>query len=143
MPFRSIPFSEGSVYVCPCGVKFVYSTSTRSGYHEYKPDVKGSCVGCPAANGKGDRVFRVSVHQEVYQQMKKRRLSEKGKVFRLVRPATIERSFAESKELHGLRFARYRVRGEHAVRMPSRQANRLPTTAEKLEIEQCQLVFIG
>ncbi|MBE2920254.1 IS1182 family transposase, partial [Anoxybacillus flavithermus] len=35
-------------------------------------------------------------------------LSEKGKVFRLVRPATIERSFAESKELHGLRFARYR-----------------------------------
>ncbi|MEK4125619.1 hypothetical protein NSS60_01590 [Anoxybacillus sp. FSL W8-0382] len=30
------------VYVCPCGVKFVYSTSTRSGYHEYKPDVKGS-----------------------------------------------------------------------------------------------------
>lgn len=96
------------IYVCPCGVKFSYSTSTRSGYHEYKPDVKGSCAGCPAANGKGDRVFRVSVHQEVYQQMKKRRLSEKGKVFRLVRPATIERSFAESKELHGLRFARYR-----------------------------------
>ncbi|MCL6586194.1 MAG: hypothetical protein K6T72_06725 [Anoxybacillus sp.] len=37
-------------------------------------------------------------------------------------------------------FARkaFIVRGGHAVRMPSRQANRLPTTAEKLEIERCQ-----
>ncbi len=42
-------------------------------------------------------------------------------------------------------FARkaFIVREGHAVRMPSRQANRLPTTAEKLEKEQCQLVFIG
>ncbi|MBB5323582.1 hypothetical protein HNQ34_001314 [Anoxybacillus tepidamans] len=29
------------------------------------------------------------------------------------------------------------------MRMPSRQTNRLPTTAEKLGIERCQLVFIG
>ncbi|WP_041637618.1 IS1182 family transposase [Anoxybacillus flavithermus] len=107
---RSIHFRlvEEDVYVCPCGVKFTYSTSTRAGYHEYKPSVKGSCTGCPAARGKGDRVLRISVHQEVYEQMRKRRLSLRGKVLRLVRPATIERSFAESKELHGLRFARYR-----------------------------------
>ncbi|MED3906138.1 MULTISPECIES: transposase [Geobacillus] len=32
----------------------------------------------------------------------------RGKVLRSVRPSTIERSFAESKELHGLRFTRYR-----------------------------------
>ncbi|GIW50382.1 MAG: transposase [Anoxybacillus sp.] len=96
------------VYVCPCGVEFIYSTSTRAGYHEYKPRVKGSCAGCPVANDKGDRVLRVSVHQEYYQKLKERRLSKRGKVLRLVRPATIERSFAESKELHGLRFARYR-----------------------------------
>ncbi|MBB4073860.1 hypothetical protein GGR02_001623 [Anoxybacillus voinovskiensis] len=35
------------------------------------------------------------------------------------------------------------VRGGHAYSMPSRQANRLPTTAEKLGIERCQLVFNG
>jgi hypothetical protein len=32
----------------------------------------------------------------------------RGKVLRLVRPSTIEQSFAESKELHDLRFAQYR-----------------------------------
>ncbi|WP_027408435.1 IS1182 family transposase [Anoxybacteroides tepidamans] len=103
--FRGV---KEDVYVGPCGVEFTYSTSTRAGYHEYKPVVKGSCTGCPAAKGKGDRVLRISVHQEVYEQMRKRRLSERGQILRLVRPATIERSFAESKELHGLRFARYR-----------------------------------
>ncbi|MBB4074546.1 hypothetical protein GGR02_002313 [Anoxybacillus voinovskiensis] len=42
-------------------------------------------------------------------------------------------------------FARkaFIVRGEHAYSMPSRQANRLPTTAEKLGIERFQLVFNG
>lgn len=33
------------------------------------------------------------------------------------------------------------ARGGHAT--PSRQTVRLPTTAEKLGIERCQLVFIG
>lgn len=96
------------VYACPCGVKLTYSTSTRTGYHEYRPAMKGSCAGCPAAKGPKDRVFRVSVHQDIYDRMRNRRLSARGKVLRSVRPATIERSFAESKELHGLRFARYR-----------------------------------
>jgi hypothetical protein len=42
-------------------------------------------------------------------------------------------------------FARkaFIVRGGHAHSIPSRQANRLPTTAEKLGIEPSQLVFIG
>lgn len=107
---RSVKFQQvtDDVYACPCGVKFMYSTSTRSGYHEYKPAVKGSCVGCPAAQGAKDRVFRVSVHQDIYERMRKQRLSMRGRVLRSVRPSTMERSFAESKELHGLRFTRYR-----------------------------------
>jgi hypothetical protein len=107
---RSVKFQQvtNDVYTCPCGVKFTYSTSTLSGYHEYKPAVKGSCVGCPAAKGAKDRVFRVSVHQDIYERMRKQRLSMRGKVLRSVRPSTMERSFAESKELHGLRFTRYR-----------------------------------
>ncbi|MBB4073685.1 hypothetical protein GGR02_001447 [Anoxybacillus voinovskiensis] len=42
-------------------------------------------------------------------------------------------------------FARkaFIVREGHAHSMTSRQANRLPTTAEKLEIGRCQLDFIG
>jgi len=42
-------------------------------------------------------------------------------------------------------FARkaFIVRGGHVYSMPIRQANRLPTTAEKLGIERGQLVFNG
>nr|WP_203362940.1 transposase [Bacillus sp. REN10] len=35
-------------------------------------------------------------------------MSPRGKILRSVRPSTVERSFAHSKELHGLRYARYR-----------------------------------
>ncbi len=81
---RSVKFQQvtDDVYACPCGVKFTYSTSTSSGYHQYKPAVKGSCVGCPAAKGAKDRVFRVSVHQDIYERMRKQRLSMRGKVLR-------------------------------------------------------------
>jgi hypothetical protein len=94
------------LYACPCGVPFSYKNSTRQGYHEYRPP-QGSCEGCPYAK-KGDRVLRISVHQDVYDRMHSQRLSPRGKVLRSVRPSTVERSFAESKELHGFRFARYR-----------------------------------
>ncbi|MDH2882744.1 transposase, partial [Bacillus cytotoxicus] len=35
-------------------------------------------------------------------------LSDRGEILRFVRPSTVELSFAQSKELHGFRFARYR-----------------------------------
>jgi len=94
------------LYACTCGVPFSYKNFTRQGYHEYRPP-KGSCEGCPYAK-KGDRVLRISVHQDVYDRLHSQRLSPRGKVLRSVRPSTVERSFAESKELHGFRFARYR-----------------------------------
>lgn len=94
------------LYACPCGVPFSYKNSTRQGYHEYRPP-KGSCEGCPYAK-IGDRVLRISVHQDVYERLHSQRLSPRGKVLRSVRPSTVERSFAESKELHGFRYARYR-----------------------------------
>ena len=94
------------LYACPCGVPFRYKTTTRQGYHEYKPD-KGSCTGCPFAK-KDDRVLRISVHQKTYDKLREQRLSVRGKILRSVRPSTVELSFAQSKELHGLRFARYR-----------------------------------
>jgi ribosomal protein L37AE/L43A len=95
---RSTKFQRvtDDVYTCPCGVKFTYSTSTRSGYHEYKRKLRGmSC-----RKSAKDRVFRVSVHQDIYERMRKQRLSMRGKVLRSVRPSTMERSFAESKELY-------------------------------------------
>jgi Transposase DDE domain len=96
------------LYACPYGVPFYYKTTTREGYHEFKPP-KGSCNGCPFVKKPGeDRTLRMSIHQEVYEQLRTQRLSVRGKILRFVRPATIELSFAHSKELHGLRYARYR-----------------------------------
>ncbi|MCD7036742.1 transposase [Metabacillus sp. GX 13764] len=97
-----------NLYSCPCGVPFYYQTTTRQGYHEFKPP-KGSCDGCPFAKKQGeDRILRISIHQETYDNLHKQRLSTRGKILRSVRPATVELSFAHSKELHGLRYARYR-----------------------------------
>jgi transposase/IS5 family transposase len=97
-----------NLYSCPCGVPFHYRTTTRSGYHEYKPP-KGGCDGCPYLIKPGqDRILRISIHQDVYDRLNAQRLSLRGKILKLVRPATIELSFAHSKELHGLRYARYR-----------------------------------
>jgi transposase len=96
------------LYSCPCGVPFYYHTTTRQGYHEFKPP-KGGCNGCPFAKKPGeDRILRISIHQGIYEKLHQQRLSYRGKILRLVRPATIELSFAHSKELHGLRYARYR-----------------------------------
>lgn len=96
------------IYACPCGVPFYYKTTNRQGYHEFKPP-KGSCQHCPFAKKENeDRVLRLSIHQKVYDQLREQRLSIRGKILRSVRPSTVELSFAHSKELHGLRYARYR-----------------------------------
>jgi transposase len=96
------------LYSCPCGVPFYYKTTTRQGYHEFKPP-KGGCNGCPFAKKPGeDRTLRISIHQGIYDKLHEQRLSYRGKILKLVRPATIELSFAHSKELHGLRYACYR-----------------------------------
>ncbi|MFB7142754.1 transposase [Gottfriedia sp. NPDC056225] len=94
------------LYTCPCGVPFRYKTTTRHGYHEFKPD-KGSCFNCPFAKND-DRVLRISVNQPIYDKLREQRLSTRGKILKSVRPSTVELSFAQSKELHGLRYARYR-----------------------------------
>lgn len=56
---------------------------------------------------RGNRVLCISVHQDVYG-MHSQRLFPYGKVLRAIQPSTVERSFAESKEFQGFRFARYR-----------------------------------
>ncbi len=113
MPFTDVPdclfpaeTPRYSLYVLNRSTSPIAPNSTRQGYHEYRPP-KGSCEGCPYAR-KRDRVLRISVHQNVYDRLHSQRLSPRGKVLRSVRPSTVERSFAESKELHRFRFARYR-----------------------------------
>ncbi|WP_107840352.1 transposase [Metasolibacillus meyeri] len=107
---RKVQFQQvtETLYCCPNGVPFTYATTTRQGYHELKAP-KGSCFHCPfALKEDTDRVLRISIHQPTYDQLREMRLSWRGKILRSVRPQTIELSFAQSKENHGLRYARYR-----------------------------------
>ncbi|OCS86801.1 transposase [Caryophanon latum] len=98
---------KDGLYACPMGIPFSYRTTTRGGYHEFKAP-KGSCTNCPYSLKEEDRVLRISIHQKTYDRLREMRLSQRGKILKVVRPQTIELSFAHSKENHGLRYARYR-----------------------------------
>lgn len=52
------------------------------------------------------------VWEEDKEWVRQNRLSERGKALYKRRKETIERSFADAKELHGLRYARYRGRAK-------------------------------
>ena len=108
--FKYIP--EKDVYLCPAKHELRYSTTNRSGYREYKsnPNV---CQNCPFLS----RCTHSKTHQKVVTRhvwenakewVRKNRLSERGKQLYKRRGETIERSFADAKELHGLRYSRYR-----------------------------------
>lgn len=97
-----------SLYVCRQGIPFYHVNTTRQGYHIYQPP-KGSCQNCPyQQKADEDRLLRISIHQPYYDIARNNRLSPRGKQLKPVRSSTIELSFANSKELHGMRYARYR-----------------------------------
>ncbi len=100
------------VYICPAGNKLRYRTTNRAGSSEYlsDPNVCGQCPRlseCTASQNKG-RVITRHVWQRYREQIRQNILTPLGKYLRQKRRETVERSFADAKELHGLRYARYR-----------------------------------
>ncbi|MET1030649.1 transposase [Domibacillus tundrae] len=96
------------LYACSCGVPFSCKTTNRQGYHEFRAP-KRKLPGLSVWEKRRKRPGASPLdHQEVYDQLQEQRLSVRGKILRSVRPSTVELSFAHSKELHGLRYARYR-----------------------------------
>jgi transposase len=100
------------VYICPAGQKLRYRTTNRSGSSEYVSDPK-ICAGCnllsECTNSKSQiRVISRHVWQGYKDQLRKDILTPLGKYLRQKRRETVERCFADAKELHGLRQARYR-----------------------------------
>lgn len=101
-------------YQCPGGQMLGYSTTTRSGYREYK-----SCPHLCATCGLLSRCTRSKNHTKVVtrhvwesskEQMTEYRLSPEGKKIYARRKETVERSFADAKQLFGHRYARMRGR---------------------------------
>lgn len=109
---------QRDVYRCPAGQELPYSTTGRNGYREYKsnPAVCAHCAlrdQCTRSHNH-QKVMVRHVWEESREQIDRNRLADWGKKIYARRRETVERSFADAKQLHGHRYARFR--GLHKVR---------------------------
>ncbi|WP_246165072.1 IS1182 family transposase [Pigmentiphaga aceris] len=99
-------------YVCPAGQRLPYSTTNRAGYREYKSDPT-QCQQCEVRSHctNSQSAIKVVV-RHVWERDKElvdaRRHTDWGKKIYARRKETVERSFADAKQLHGHRYARMR-----------------------------------
>jgi transposase len=99
-------------YRCPQGQLLTYATTDRNGYRHYRSD-PAICCDCPllascTANAKAQRTITCHVWQEARERVDANRLTAWGKAIYRRRKETVERSFADAKQLHGHRYARFR-----------------------------------
>jgi transposase len=99
-------------YRCPNGQLIPYATTDRTGYRHYKSD-PAICQTCPllttCTNNKNhQRTVTRHVWQDARERTDAHRLTPWGKAIYKRRKETVERSFADAKELHGHRYARFR-----------------------------------
>lgn len=103
---------ENDRYVCPEGKALIYSTTERNGYRHYRSD-RNLCGVCPSRerctqNQKHERTITRHVWEEAKEKANALRLTAWGKKVYARRKETVERSFADAKQHHGHRYARYR-----------------------------------
>jgi transposase len=103
---------ENDGYRCPQGQLLAYATTDRHGYKHYRSDPK-ICKNCPllatcTTNAKAERTITRHVWQEARDRTDANRKTAKGKAIYKRRKETVERSFADAKQLHGHRYARFR-----------------------------------
>ncbi|TCS68599.1 DDE family transposase, partial [Effusibacillus lacus] len=101
-----------NTYICPAKHILTYRTTTREGYREYVSNPE-TCKTCPfltqCTRSKDNRkVVTRHVWEESKEWVRENRLSRSGKRLYQKRKETIERSFADAKELHGFRYCRFR-----------------------------------
>lgn len=99
-------------YRCPNGQHLHYATTNRDGYREYKSN-PAVCRSCPllascTSSANATKVVTRHVWQDAKEHAETNRLSAWGKALYARRKETVERSFADAKQLHGHRYARMR-----------------------------------
>lgn len=108
--FRYI--KEWDVYICPERNYLEYTTTNRQGYKEYKCK-NDRCKNCPSrelclsAKAK-TKTLRRHVWEDYKDEFYTFTHTDVGKKIYSRRKETVERSFADSKELFGLRYCRMR-----------------------------------
>lgn len=104
--------AKQDVYTCPMGERLIYKTTSREGYRHYDSNGE-TCQHCPEKsrcthNDKSVKTLTRHVWEDSKERVNARRLTEVGKRIYARRKETVERSFADAKELHGYRYARFR-----------------------------------
>ena len=100
------------VYICPNGQLLSYRTTNREGYRQYHSD-PDKWQHCPVRHKCTQsrhhiKVVTRHVWESSKEQTDRHRLSPVGKRIYKRRKETVERSFADAKQLHGHRYARMR-----------------------------------
>lgn len=104
--------AASDTYTCPYHQQIPYKTTSRAGYREYHsdPDLCTSCPGRDRCTQSANRVKVIVRHvwEDAKARVDARRLTPAGKKIYARRKETVERSFADAKQLHGHRYARLR-----------------------------------
>jgi len=99
-------------YICPQKHRLRWKTTNRNGYREYWSD-PDQCKNCPMrqrcfSEKASRRLVTRHVWQDLLDGVDTYTKTPAGRQLYAWRKQTIERSFADSKQLHGLRYARSR-----------------------------------
>lgn len=104
--------SDQDTYTCPQGELLIYKTTSREGYRHYQsnPEI---CIKCPVRerctrNKQCVKTVTRHVWEDSKERINQHRLTPEGKAIYARRKETVERSFADAKQLHGYRYARFR-----------------------------------
>ena len=101
---------QHDLYICPGNKVLKLTTIDRNGYAHYKAKC-GTCEQCPLKARCTTAQYKMlsrHIWQDYVDELDSHRLTAMGKRIYKRRKETVERSFADSKEMHGLRYARYR-----------------------------------
>lgn len=103
---------ERDSYRCPNGQELIYKTTSRDAYREYHSDPK-ECALCPMRDDctqskNMKKVVTRHIYTDAVDRANQMRLSPYGKKTYRRRSETVERSFADAKQHHGHRYARFR-----------------------------------
>lgn len=109
---RFIYNKEADSYICPAGQVLKYRTTGRAGFRFYVSD-PSICCNCKRLaectnSKKHQKIIERHVWEHYAEKAKEFRATEFGEYLKRRRSETVERSFADAKELHGYRYARFR-----------------------------------
>ena len=113
--FRKYEYVYDEFYncmLCPENQILKYCTTNKEGYQQFKSNPK-ICVNCPSRHKcteskKHQKVVERHVWTDYMDLAEDVRHSPKGKEIYALRAQTIERVFADAKELHGMRYTKLR-----------------------------------